>query len=231
MKLDIRNWRRRSSLTVAAVVIAMAIAFASGWMWRAKLASDPSKTAGMGSCFLVYRIGAQELRIQTPDGRTSIFPEVNSGDGSIESVGKRGRGPLPPGAYAVLTRDDGAPTYDGHPAFLLDPIDGVPGNDRVDGPAREKGGGRSAFRIHGGAATQGCLATFEIDEIAELLLRHASGEQRFDVYSHPADSEREGMKRFRETEPESGEWLAAPEDGDWELFEQERRVGLLWVLP
>ncbi len=222
------TWTRRCLLAV--VVVVAAIAFALGWLWRAKLASDPSDAAGMGSCFLVYRIGAKELRVQTPDGRTRIFQEVNSGDGLIESVSKRGRGPLPPGSYVVLTRDDGAPTYDGQPAFVLDPLDGRPGNDRVDGPPREQGGGRSAFRIHGGVTTQGCLATFEIEKIAELLLRHASSE-RFDVYSHPADSEREGMKRFRETEPESGEWLAAPEDGDWELFEQERRVGLLWVLP
>ena len=222
--------RKTRFVLVAAAVTLLSAGLLIGWMWRARLASDSSVAATMGSCFLVYRIGAEELRIQTPDGRTRTFSEVKSGDGSIESISKRGRGPLPPGSYAVLTRDDGAPTYDDHPAFLLDPIDGQTGNDRVDGPPREQGGGRSAFRIHGGMATQGCLASWQIDEIAGVLLPHASAE-RFDVYSFPADSGREGMKRFRESESGSGEWVSAPEDGDWELFEQERRVGVLWVLP
>jgi hypothetical protein len=222
--------RKTKAWTIGVLIALVCLGFVFGWFWRARLASDPSSAAGIGSCFLVYRIGAEELRIQTPDGYSRIFSEVKSGDGRFESISKRGRGPLPPGVYVVLTRDDGAATYDDHPAFLLDPIDGQPGNDRVDGAPREQGGGRSAFRIHGGMATQGCLASWEIDGIAELLLPHAS-QERFDVYSFPADSGREGMKRFRETVPDSGEFVAAPEDGDWELFEQERRIGVLWVLP
>ena len=226
MQIDRKAW----TLLTGAVLAGLAIGLATGWGWRARLASDASSAAGIGSCFLVYQIGTEQLRIQTPDGKVQVFSAVKSGDGSIESISRRGRGPLPPGTYTVLTRDDGAATYQGHPAFLLDPIDGQPGNDRVDGIPRENGGGRSAFRIHGGMATQGCLASWEIDQIADMMLPHASTE-RFDVYSFPADSGRAGMKRYRETEPGSGRWIAAPEDGDWELFEQERRVGILWVVP
>lgn len=225
-----RDRTRTVFLIAGAALLLLSTGLAVGWAWRAWLAADSSAAADLGTCFLVYRIGSEELRIQTPDGRTRVYSNVKSGDGRIDSISKRGRGPLPLGTYAVLTRDDGAPTYHEHPAFLLDPIDGLPGNDRVDGPPRHRGGGRSAFRIHGGTATQGCLASRQIDAIAELLISHASAE-RFDVYSYPADSGRAEMKRFRETEPGSGKWVAAPEDGDWELFEQERRVGVLWVLP
>ena len=68
----------------------------------------------------------------------------------------------------------------------------------------------------------------EVDDagVGALLLRHLS-EKTHDIYSHPANSGRPGMKRYRETAP--GEWEAAPEDGDWELFEAERCAGLLWV--
>jgi len=212
------------------VVIAIAIVLGAivAWSWRGNLASDTSALADQGSCFLVYRIGERELRVQTPDGRSRNFTNVSSGDGNIDSIGKRNIGPIPPGAYVVLTRDQGLATYEGKVAFVLDPIDGMPGNDRVDGSEDSPGRGRSAFRIHGGFTTQGCLASLQIDEIAEMLLAHAST-GGFDVYSRPADSGREGIKRF--DLDDNGDWQPAPEDGDWELFEQERRVGLLWVLP
>ncbi len=213
---------------IAVIAVAIALGGMLAWSWRGHLAADSSELAEQGSCFLVYRIGEQQLRVQTPDGRTRIFADVSSGDGNIESIGKRNQGPVPPGAYAVLTRDQGRATYDGQVAFVLDPIDGSPGNDRVDGVEKSLGGGRSAFRIHGGFTTQGCLASLQIDEIAGLLMEHASA-QGFDVYSRPADSGREGIKRF--DLDENGEWQSAPDEGDWELFEQERRVGLLWVLP
>ena len=198
---------------IAVIAVAIALGGMLAWSWRGHLAADSSELAEQGSCFLVYRIGEQQLRVQTPDGRTRIFAD---------------QGPVPPGAYAVLTRDQGRATYDGQVAFVLDPIDGSPGNDRVDGVEKSLGGGRSAFRIHGGFTTQGCLASLQIDEIAGLLMEHASA-QGFDVYSRPADSGREGIKRF--DLDENGEWQSAPDEGDWELFEQERRVGLLWVLP
>ncbi len=213
---------------IAVIAVAIALGSIIAWSWRGHLASDSSPIADQGSCFLVYRIGEQQLRIQTPDGRTRIFANVTSGDGNIESIGKRNRGPIPPGAYVVLTRDQGQATYDGQNAFVLDPIDGTVGNDRVDGGERELGGGRSAFRIHGGQTTEGCLASLQIGEIADLLLGHASTDG-FDVYSRPADSGRDDIKRF--DLDENGAWHSAPEHGDWELFEQEKRVGLLWVLP
>jgi len=213
---------------IALIFVAIALGAILAWSWRGHLASDSSSLAEQGSCFLVYRIGEQQLRVQTPDGRIRIFNHVTSGDGNIESIGKRNVGPVPPGAYVVLTRDEGRATYQGQAAFVLDPVDGVAGNDRVDSGEKSLGGGRSAFRIHGGQATQGCLASLQIDEIAELLLGYVS-EAGFDIYSRPADSGREGIKRFKLDG--NGEWQSAPDEGDWELFEQEKRVGLLWVLP
>lgn len=213
---------------IAVIGVAIALGSVIAWSWRGHLAADSSAMADQGSCFLVYQIGAQQLRIQTPDGRTRFFSNVTSGDGKIESIGKRDLGPIPPGAYVVLTRDQGRTSFDGQAAFVLDPIDGIVGNDHVDGTKQELGSGRSAFRIHGGQTTQGCLASLQIDKIADVLLGHAST-QGFDIYSQPADSGREGIQRF--DLDEDGAWQPAPDDGDWELFEQERRVGLLWVLP
>ena len=99
---------------------------------------------------------------------------------------------------------------------------------RIDGYSQANGGGRFAFRIHGDTGTAGCLATAQIEEISSILLPHASSE-KFDIYSSPATSGRAGMKRFLQKEP--GVWEPAPENGEWELFAQEQRIGLLWVTP
>ena len=223
--------RRLSRILVPAALLLFAgfgTGFFAGGTIRENRAARLSAMADpeSGGCLLRYRISTRRLLVQTPGGVLRVFDDVLSGDGLAASVGKAGAGPLPPGVYRVFTRDGGAPTFFGQPAFLLDPVDAAAGNDRIDGPPAEAGGGRSAFRIHGGRQTEGCLASERIAEIAALLLRHLS-EKTHDIYSHPANSGRPGMKRYRETAP--GEWEAAREDGDWELFEAERCAGLLWV--
>jgi hypothetical protein len=223
-----RSWQK-IVFRINAIVFAFVIGFGGwlGWKWRERKSVEDASDA-IGGCFLHYRITDQSLRVQTPGGVIHLFEGVISGDNLVESIGKRDQGPIPPGVYQIFTRDHGKPTYGGHPAFLLDAMDAQPGNDRIDGFPTTDGGGRSAFRIHGGDETDGCLVTEAIDEIVALLLPHRSLGQ-FDIYSRPPDSGRSDIKRFTETEP--GVWESAPEDGKWELFEQEHRIGLLWVTP
>ena len=199
---------------------------AAGWLVRG-IIEERSGRSRLGSCFLHYRIEEATLEVRAPGRAGELFRDVLSGDGQLESIGVKNEGPIPPGVYLVYTRDGGRPTFKGRPAFLLDPIDSCPCNDRIDDLPPDLGGGRSAFRIHAGTGTEGCLAMPEIEALARLLLPYASRESR-DIYSRPPDSGRPGIQRFRQPSP--GVWEPDGQ-GEWEVFAGERRIGLLWATP
>ncbi|MEK0445833.1 MAG: hypothetical protein RLZZ399_1154 [Verrucomicrobiota bacterium] len=74
------------------------------------------------------------------DGGKKFSAPVSTGNNKIMDVGKRGEGPIPPGLYNIYERPGGMV---GFPAFVLDPVDSKPGNDKWD-----EGTGRGAFRSH-----------------------------------------------------------------------------------
>jgi RHS repeat-associated protein len=104
--------------------------------------------------------------ILTIDG--TEYSDCNSGNNNYEERNAE-PGPIPTGKYRIFSRDGTNPSYNGHQAFILDPVDGLFGNARNDIWDSGEANGRWGFRIHTNVSTTGCIATASIDAIAAQL--------------------------------------------------------------
>ena len=100
------------------------------------------------------------------------FSGFHSGNGIyLDDPGSEnvsGHGPIPLADYMIFNRD-GLYKNTGFPAYILDPIDELPGNDTLER------NGRFAFRLHFGRQSDGCIVTPNKDDLDELnsMLEHS----------------------------------------------------------